>query len=217
MGAVRRAWPDVLEDVKHRRRVAWMILIGDVHVADVNERALTLAFAKDGDRKGFVTSGCDTVLQEALQQVLGVHWEIRTNTGPMDTSAEGQPPAAAPPADSQQGPASAPRAAGAGSPGSAADTAGNGASRDDPPSGADMGGSQPDSGDWPVPDEPGQELETSAETEIGTGSGPPEGEPPASTPPSPSLAEPAGHDDLSGMALIQRELGAEVIEEIDDT
>lgn len=121
VAAVRRGWPDVLEDIKGRRRVAWMILLGDVQIAAVDARSLTLTFAREGDRKGFANSGCDRVLQDSLEHVLGARWEIRTTTRPADGGDSADPPPG--PDDPSPG----------GSLAEPGDAAGS-ASRDEPPS-----------------------------------------------------------------------------------
>ncbi|MGH3318708.1 MAG: DNA polymerase III subunit gamma and tau [Streptosporangiaceae bacterium] len=74
--AVRRAWADILEAVKRRRKVSWMTLLGDIHVVAVEGDTLVLSFGKEGDRRGFTTNGSDAVLREALRETLGVDWTI---------------------------------------------------------------------------------------------------------------------------------------------
>jgi DNA polymerase III subunit gamma/tau len=74
--AVRRVWPEVLEAVKSRQRVAWMMLSSGVSVRTVAGRTLTLAFDNANNVKGFTNGGRDLVLQEALREVLGVDWDV---------------------------------------------------------------------------------------------------------------------------------------------
>ncbi len=76
VAAVRRMWGDILEAVKQRSRVAWMVLMEGVEVASLQGDVLTLAFAKEGQRRGFTTGGKDAVLRDALKEVLGVDWRI---------------------------------------------------------------------------------------------------------------------------------------------
>ena len=177
VAAVRRAWPDILEAVKRRRRVAWMILMGEVHVAEVGDGSVTLAFARDGDMKGFTTSGSDRICQEALTEVLGGDWRVETVAG---GGGSGRPREAG-----KAGP-SGPRGSGATGPGR------RGPSRRTGPGGG--------------PDGPGS---------YGTGS-----HDARSHDPGPHDADPDGDADadpgLTGMALIQRELGGQIIDEIDN-
>lgn len=216
VAAVRRVWPDVLDDVKTRRRVAWMILLGDVQVAALDERGLTLAFAKEGDRKGFTSSGCDRVLQDSLQHVLGTWWEIHTIT---ETGGAGSN---APLVDAAPGAVAQPDGGGAaGRPETAAESP-------TPPDSAGAAMTEPEAG------RPSRTTETSGRGPGGTsdvagssarpGSGSSSG---SSTATDAGRAVTAGggegravpggmpEPDASGMALIQRELGGEIIEEID--
>ncbi|HEY3684899.1 MAG TPA: DNA polymerase III subunit gamma and tau [Streptosporangiaceae bacterium] len=207
VAAVRRAWGDVLEAVKRRRRVAWMILINDVQVQALEANTLTLGFARDGDMKGFTTSGSDAVVQDALKEVLGVSWRVTAAPG---GGGQGAPPASAPPQAPPSPPAApssdgwpatqhaGPPAQPGGSPSaqsggpSAAQSGPPGASPS-PPRNAAPGGSGP-----PMPEEPPEPDEPDPDNDADAG---------------PDAAPIGEH--MSGLALIQRELGATVIEEFD--
>jgi DNA polymerase-3 subunit gamma/tau len=76
VGAIRRMWVDILEAVKQRSKVAWIVLMEGVEVASLEGNVLTLAFANEGKRRGFTTGGKDVVLREALKEILGVDWRI---------------------------------------------------------------------------------------------------------------------------------------------
>jgi DNA polymerase-3 subunit gamma/tau len=76
VGAIRRMWVDILEAVKQRSKVAWIVLMEGVDVASLEGNVLTLAFANEGKRRGFTTGGKEVVLREALKEVLGVDWRI---------------------------------------------------------------------------------------------------------------------------------------------
>jgi DNA polymerase-3 subunit gamma/tau len=76
IGAIRRMWVDILEAVKQRSKVAWIVLMEGVEVASLEGNVLTLAFANEGKRRGFTTGGKDVVLREALKEILGVDWRI---------------------------------------------------------------------------------------------------------------------------------------------
>ncbi|MCO5970095.1 DNA polymerase III subunit gamma and tau [Actinoallomurus soli] len=75
VAAIRRMWVDILEAVKQRSKVAWILMEG-VEVASLEGQVLTLAFANDGKRRGFTTGGKDVVLRDALKEILGVDWRI---------------------------------------------------------------------------------------------------------------------------------------------
>jgi DNA polymerase-3 subunit gamma/tau len=69
-------WVDILEAVKQRSKVAWIVLMEGVEIASLDGNVLTLAFANEGKRRGFTTGGKDVVLREALKEILGVDWRI---------------------------------------------------------------------------------------------------------------------------------------------
>jgi DNA polymerase-3 subunit gamma/tau len=189
VSAVRRAWPDVLETVKRKSRVAWMVLMEGVQVASLDGDVLTLAFENEGKRKGFVGGGRDVVVREALKEYLAVDWRIETVTGTAGNPAGGRPSGDQP--DPSQ-PAQNPRQSG-GNPGSG------------PVSGTAVPptrGPVTPAAD-PVPPPPPPEppsIDESDEVD-------PEGD---------ANAE-ADDGEHSGMALIQRELGGKVIQEIDNS
>ncbi|HEY3605672.1 MAG TPA: DNA polymerase III subunit gamma and tau [Sporichthyaceae bacterium] len=117
---VRRMWPDVLNIVKTRRRFTWMILIDGVQVASVDDNTLVLAFAEEGKRKNFLSSGSDELLSGAIQEVLRVRWRLDAVLDPNRATASTPPPAGpahsvpapaapAPPAPAAATPPPAPR------------------------------------------------------------------------------------------------------------
>ncbi|MDO5683977.1 MAG: DNA polymerase III subunit gamma and tau, partial [Propionibacteriaceae bacterium] len=50
---VRRIWPDVLEEVKKRRRFTWILISQNAQVADVHDGVLVLAMKSEGARDNF--------------------------------------------------------------------------------------------------------------------------------------------------------------------
>jgi DNA polymerase-3 subunit gamma/tau len=204
VAAVRRAWGDVLEAVKRRRRVAWMILINDVQVQSLDANILTLGFARDGDMKGFTTSGSDAVVQDALKEVLGVSWRVMAALG---GGGQGAPPASAPP----QAPPSPPASSSDGWP----------ATQHAGPPAAQSPGSQGASPSPPRASSQSPPRNAAASGPAGNSGPPMPEEPPEPDEPDPDNDADAGPDAapigerLSGLALIQRELGATVIEEFD--
>ncbi len=73
---VRQLWPGVLDRVKSMRRFAWMVLSQNASVKDVADDVLTLAFVNDGARQSFVRSGNDEIVRQALIEELGVDWQV---------------------------------------------------------------------------------------------------------------------------------------------
>ncbi|MCO6007185.1 DNA polymerase III subunit gamma and tau [Actinoallomurus purpureus] len=76
VAAIRGMWVDILEAVKQRSKVAWIVLMEGVEIASLQGEVLTLAFANEGKRRGFTTGGKDAVLRDTLKEILGVDWRI---------------------------------------------------------------------------------------------------------------------------------------------
>ncbi|MFT4167270.1 MAG: DNA polymerase III subunit gamma and tau, partial [Microlunatus sp.] len=79
---VRRLWPEVLEEVKGRRRFTWILLSQNAQVADVRDGVLVLAMAGIGPRDSFAKGGSENILREALNDALGVDLRIETIVDP---------------------------------------------------------------------------------------------------------------------------------------
>ncbi|HSN11635.1 MAG TPA: hypothetical protein VLS51_05980, partial [Propionibacteriaceae bacterium] len=100
---VRRLWPEVLEEVKRRRRFTWMTISQHAQVKSVSDGTLVLAFANQGARDSFLRGGSDDVLRDALVEVMGADLVISAVM-----EGEGRPaPASSAPASSAPAPAPA--------------------------------------------------------------------------------------------------------------
>ena len=78
--SLRQNWDAVLDAVKRERRVAW-ILLSNASVLSLEDGVLTLRFARDGDLKGFTTSGCDADLRRVLSAGFGLNVTVKGVTG----------------------------------------------------------------------------------------------------------------------------------------
>ena len=87
---VRQRWPEILEAVKGQRRVAWMLL-SNATVHSVEGGVLTVLFPREGDAKGFTSSGCDRELISALTSVLSVNLRIKAMSAAQLASTPGAP------------------------------------------------------------------------------------------------------------------------------
>ncbi|WP_407662607.1 DNA polymerase III subunit gamma and tau [Microlunatus elymi] len=100
---LRRLWPEVLEDVKNRRRFTWILLSQNAHVADLTNRTLVLAMPNAGARDSFARGGSEDVLKESLIAVLGADLQIETmvdpSAGPGAAGRGGGRPPSPPPGD----------------------------------------------------------------------------------------------------------------------
>ena len=79
---LRRLWPEVLEEVKGRRRFTWILLSQNAQVAEVRNGTLLLAMANVGARDSFSRGGSEDVLKEALIAALGAEFAIETMVDP---------------------------------------------------------------------------------------------------------------------------------------
>jgi DNA polymerase III subunit gamma/tau len=73
---VRERWPEILDAMRHRSRVAWMQL-DSATVGTLQDGILTLRFAQEGTAAGFSARGSDKDLGQVLEQVLGINPKIR--------------------------------------------------------------------------------------------------------------------------------------------
>jgi DNA polymerase-3 subunit gamma/tau len=84
IAALRRAWPDVIEDVKKRRRLTWSLLSASAQVLAVDDKAITIGIVNAGARDSFVRSESDEILRKAFVDVVGIDRKIEcvvdTNT-----------------------------------------------------------------------------------------------------------------------------------------
>ena len=76
IAALRRLWPDVIENVKKRRRLTWSLLAASAQVLAVDEKAITIAIVNSGARDSFVRSGSDEILRAAFTDVTGLNLAI---------------------------------------------------------------------------------------------------------------------------------------------
>ena len=79
---VRRLWPEVLEEVKRKRRFTWILLSQNAHVVDVRGGSLLLAMPNVGARDSFAKGGSEDVLREAIVVVLGADFKIEAIVDP---------------------------------------------------------------------------------------------------------------------------------------
>jgi len=77
---LRQRWPELLEAVKRERRVAWLLL-SPASVESLEGGVLTVAFPREGEAKGFATSGHDQVLTAVLHTLLGLNVRVRGVVG----------------------------------------------------------------------------------------------------------------------------------------
>jgi DNA polymerase-3 subunit gamma/tau len=86
-------WPEVLEEVKRRRRFTWMTISQHAQVTEVSDGTLVLTFANPGARDSFLRGGSDDVLRDALVEVMGADLTI---SAVLESEGRGGPATVAP-------------------------------------------------------------------------------------------------------------------------
>ena len=203
---LRQGWDGVLEALKAKRRVAWMLL-SNASVVSLDEGVLTLRFPRQGDVKGFQSSGYEDLLKQVLQARFGVNVVVRAVSGgdppPGERRRQGPGPVPPPPAS----PAGQPAGARPGEAPAAADPP-----ADPPPVASRPAAAEPPSAPAPPADGAGRRGGGTGPFGISDLPPPPDEE---FDPDDEGMAVPAAAD-LTGMALVQRELGAQIIAEYED-
>jgi DNA polymerase-3 subunit gamma/tau len=206
---VRRIWPDLLEQVKKMRRFTWILLSQNAQVIGVDATSLTVGFKTAGARDSFVGGGSEEILRQAAIEMIGADWKIEvavdpsaqpgSESAPRVIRSAVQPPMPTEPPE-EEGPSGPSGTAPTGPPSWASDEG------REPPAPARASGARPASaaaarsnitatrsGNEPVPaSAQGPDLDADAHRD-----------------------DPAAEDDaLDSTQLLERELGATVIEEI---
>ncbi|MGH3370920.1 MAG: hypothetical protein ACRDPR_13070, partial [Nocardioidaceae bacterium] len=79
---VRRLWPDLLDAVKLKRRYTWILLSQNAQVAAVDDKTMTIALVNAGARNSFVSGGSEEILRQAAIDVIGHDWRIEAIVDP---------------------------------------------------------------------------------------------------------------------------------------
>ena len=88
MAGLRRLWPDVIEDVKKKRRLTWSLLSASAQIIAIDETAITIGIINSGARDSFLRSNSDEILRQAFIDVVGVDRKIEAI---VDPSIDGSP------------------------------------------------------------------------------------------------------------------------------
>jgi DNA polymerase-3 subunit gamma/tau len=82
ISALRRLWPEVIENVKKRRRLTWSLLSASAQVLALDEKIITIAIANPGARDSFIRSESDEILRQAFVDVTGLDRKIEAVVDP---------------------------------------------------------------------------------------------------------------------------------------
>ena len=74
--ALRRMWPEVIENVKKRRRLTWSLLSTSAQILALDDETITVGIVNAGARDSFVRSESDVILSDAFEEVTGVRRKI---------------------------------------------------------------------------------------------------------------------------------------------
>jgi DNA polymerase-3 subunit gamma/tau len=76
IAGLRRLWPDVIEDVKKRRRLTWSLLTTSAQILALDEDTITIAIVNAGARDSFIRSESDEILRKSFIDVVGLDRKI---------------------------------------------------------------------------------------------------------------------------------------------
>jgi DNA polymerase III subunit gamma/tau len=85
IAGLRRLWPDVIENVKKRRRLTWSLLSASAQILGVDDKNITVGIANAGARDSFVRSESDEILRQAFIEVVGLDRKIEVVVDPSVT------------------------------------------------------------------------------------------------------------------------------------
>jgi DNA polymerase-3 subunit gamma/tau len=83
ISALRRMWPEVIENVKKRRRLTWSLLSTSAQIISLDDEVITIGMVNVGAKDSFIRSESDVILSDAFEQVTGVRRKIAAT---VDTS-----------------------------------------------------------------------------------------------------------------------------------
>jgi DNA polymerase-3 subunit gamma/tau len=76
IATLRRLWPQVIENVKGKRRLTWSLLATSAQILSVDDENISIGIVNAGARDSFVRSESDVVLSDAFEEVAGVRRKI---------------------------------------------------------------------------------------------------------------------------------------------
>ena len=82
VASLRRIWPEVLENVKKRRRLTWSLLSASAQILGVDDKAITIGIVNAGARDSFIRSDSDQILKDAFIEVVGLDRRIEVTVDP---------------------------------------------------------------------------------------------------------------------------------------
>jgi DNA polymerase-3 subunit gamma/tau len=88
VAGLRRLWPDVIENVKKRRRLTWSLLSASAQILGVDEKIITIGIVNAGARDSFIRSESEEILRQAFIEIVGLDRRIECTVDPsIDTTS----------------------------------------------------------------------------------------------------------------------------------
>jgi len=84
---VRRLWPEIIENVKVRRRLTWSLISTGAQVASMDDKVMAVSLSNSGARDSFMRSGSDEILRQAIIDVVGLDRRIEAIVDPSGSEA----------------------------------------------------------------------------------------------------------------------------------
>ena len=82
IAALRKFWPEVIENVKKQRRLTWSLLSASAQVLAVDDKAITIGIVNTGARDSFIRSESDVILRKAFSEVVGLDIKVECIVDP---------------------------------------------------------------------------------------------------------------------------------------
>jgi len=76
IATLRRLWPQVIENVKGKRRLTWSLLATSAQILSVDDESINIGIVNTGARDSFVRSESYAILSDAFEEVAGVRRKI---------------------------------------------------------------------------------------------------------------------------------------------
>jgi DNA polymerase-3 subunit gamma/tau len=84
---LRRLWPDVVENVKTRRRLTWSLISTGSSIASIDESVIAIALPNSGARDSFVRSGSEEILRQSIIDIVGIDRKVEAIVDPSGSEA----------------------------------------------------------------------------------------------------------------------------------
>ena len=82
-----RLWPDVVENVKTRRRLTWSLISTGSSIASIDESVIAIALPNSGARDSFVRSGSEEILRQSIIDIVGIDRKVEAIVDPSGSEA----------------------------------------------------------------------------------------------------------------------------------